>query len=112
MAKLEGEITREQKNAILNIFCNEFKLDSNKAKDLFASTSYLLQSENNFIKNTSKVLSSSKNKFSPEQAESTITLISKIANIDGEISFDQQALLDTVKHSFKSTLSDQQKWED
>ena len=110
MAKLEGEISREQKNEILEMFSNEFSLEPNKAKDLFSSTSYLLQSENNFIKNIGKILSPSKDKFSSEQAESTISLITRIAHIDSEISPIQETLLKSVKQTFKPILSDHEKW--
>ena len=64
VAKLEGEISKEQKREILSIFSDEFKLDVDKAKELFASTSFMLQSENNFLTNIDKVLAPSKSNFS------------------------------------------------
>jgi uncharacterized tellurite resistance protein B-like protein len=110
IAKLEGEISREHKNEILNIFSKEFNLDSKKAKELLASTSYLLQSENNFIMNIGKVLSASKDKYSPEQAESTIALMTRIAKIESDISPEQSELLGSVSKILKPLSIKQEKW--
>lgn len=110
IAKIEGEISREHKNEILDIFSSEFNLDAMKAKELFASTSYLLQSENNFVKNIGKVLSRSIDQFSTEQAESTISLAMRIAKIENEISPLQQDLLDSLNQLFKVKKTNNGKW--
>jgi len=110
IAKLEGEISREHKSEILNIFSSEFSLDSNKAKELFASTSYILQSENNFIKNIGKVLSTSEELFSSEQADSTIALVTRIAKIDSDISPGQQNLLNSITNILLPSRVKQDKW--
>jgi tellurite resistance protein len=110
IAKLEGEISREHKSEMLEIYSKEFNLDSDKAKDLFASTSYLLQSENNFLKNVDKVLSSSKEKFSSEQADSTLGLLIRIAKIESDISAEQYELIDSVTKILKPLATQQGKW--
>ncbi len=110
IAKLEGEISREHKSEILEIFSSEFNLDTNQAKELFASTSYLLQSENNFIKNVDKVLSSSQEKFSNEQADSTLELLIRIAKIESDISAEQYELIDLVTKILKPLTTAQGKW--
>lgn len=110
MAKMEGEISREQKTEILNIFSSEFNLQSDKAKELFASSSYLLQSENNFIKNINKVLEPSKDKFSSEQVESTINLVKKIAKSESEMSLEQEELLERVIQILKPQDAEKNKW--
>ena len=110
IAKLEGEISREHKSEILSIFSTEFNLDSDKAKELFASTSYLLQSENNFLKNVGKVLSASKDKYSSEQAASTIDLMTRIAEIESALSLEQNKLLSSVTSILKPLSTNQEKW--
>lgn len=110
IAKLEGEISREHKTEILQIFCSEFKLDNKQAADLFASTSYLLQSENNFIKNIDKVLSPSRDQFSTEQADSTLELLIRIAKIESDISAEQYELIDLVTKILKPLATQQGKW--
>lgn len=110
IAKLEGEISREQKSEILQIFSNEFNLDASQAQDLFASTSYLLQTEHNFIQNVDKVLSSSCDKFSSEQADSTLELLIRIAKIESDISAEQYELIDSVTKILKPLATQQGKW--
>lgn len=97
MAKLEGEMSREHKRAILSIFSEEFNLGAEKAKALFASTSYLLQPENNVIKNAGKVLLPSIERFSSSQADSTIALMTRVAKIENDISTEQHQLISAVK---------------
>ncbi len=110
IAKLEGEISREQKNEILSIFSTEFKLDQEKAKELFSATSYLLQSENNFIKNVDKVFSVSLDKMSLEQAQSIIELMMKIATFESDLSSEQKQLIDSVTKLLAPKNQSSQKW--
>ena len=77
---------------------------------MFASTSYLLQSENNFIKNVDKVLSSSRDKFSIEQADSTLELLIRIAKIESDISAEQYELIDSVTKILKPLETQQGEW--
>ncbi|TQV87087.1 TerB family tellurite resistance protein [Aliikangiella coralliicola] len=109
-AKLEGEISKEHKAEILRIFSQEFNLGDDKARELFASSSYLLQSENNFLKNVDKVLASSADKFSPEQSESVIELMTKIAGLESAISPEQKQLINSVSKLLISKQSHREKW--
>jgi uncharacterized tellurite resistance protein B-like protein len=110
IAKLEGEISREQKAEILRIFSDEFKLSQDDSNDLFASTSYLLQPEHDFIKNIGKILSPTKDKFSEEQAESTIELVVRMANLDSAMSSEQNQVINQLKNLLKPPTSAQTKW--
>lgn len=108
-AKLEGEISQEQKKQILNIFSEEFNLSTNEAGELFASTAYLLQHENNFLKNINRILSKSAEKFSSEQKQSTLELIKRISQIDSDILETQQELINTVS-KILLVNNKQEKW--
>lgn len=110
VAKLEGEISREQKQEILTLFKTEFNLDDNASSDLFASTCYLLQSEHNFLNNIDKIVSPVIQKFSEEQAVSTVELIIRIANLDSAMSADQSRMISTVKQLLNPVINQQQKW--
>ena len=97
IARLEGEISREQKNEIISVFSNEFHLDANGAKELFTSSAFLLQHENNLVGNVDKVLENTRGKFTPEQITSTLQLMTRVANLDNQISTTQQNLLAAVE---------------
>ena len=62
-AKLEGEISREQKLDILDTFHSEFHMSKSQAMELFVSSSYLLREEDHLLANLSKVLERSKTHF-------------------------------------------------
>lgn len=110
VAKLEGELSREQKKDILNIFHEEFSLNHEDSSSLFSSSSFLLQNENNFIANIGKVLDKSKQKFSAEQAESTIKLVERIASLESEPSKMQKEFISSVNIILNSNSSANEKW--
>jgi len=110
IAKLEGEISREQKQEILSIFSEEFSLGEEEAKSLFASTSFLLQSETNFIQNIDKIFSQSKGQFSGEQVDSTVSLLKRIAGLDSDVSKQQSEVIDLVSAVFQSNVKNEGKW--
>lgn len=102
VAKLEGEISREQKNRILNVFTEKFGLSSNQAQELFSATAFMLQSENNFVKNIDKVIKPAKQMFSKQQIESTLELVSEVASMDSQPTDLQVNLLSKMAQIFAS----------
>jgi len=101
VAKLEGEISREQKKDILEIFNQEFCLNDEDAGSLFSSSAFLLQNESNFIANIDKVLVKSKGEFSTEQIESTLSLVERVASTDSNTSEIQKKLINSIRDILK-----------
>lgn len=99
-AKLEGEISQQQKQQLLQIFTEEFKLSEKDAQSLFSSTAYLLQNENNFLKNIPRILAKSADKFTDQQKQMTLSLIAQVAKIDSQILDEQQELINKVSKVF------------
>jgi len=110
-AKIEGEITREQKAEIINLFVNEFNLDKNKAVELYSSSSYLLQDPINAVAEVKNILSPCKNMFNPEQTESLITMLKKIASLENEISNEQLNLIGAVEKELRIKKADSGNWQ-
>jgi uncharacterized tellurite resistance protein B-like protein len=110
IAKLEGEISREHKLAILKIFSNEFGLGSDDASELFASSSFLLQKELDLVKNVAKVLHNSIDKFTPVQTKSTLELMQTIANIESAATKEQQKLIQSVEGILSPPRKENSKW--
>lgn len=110
IAKLEGEVSREQKSEILNIFNNKFSLNDKDAQDLFSATSFLLQPETNFVANIDKILENSKDKFLPQQVESTLQLLNQIATLDGEMTDLQNKVINSVRKILAAENSNAQSW--
>lgn len=110
IAKLEGEISKEQKRSIITIFSKEFHLSQDGAKDLFASSSYLLQHENNFLKNIKKIMARTAELFDQEQIASIIELMKKVAEMESPISTDQDELMKRVIEVLSPEVSPSNKW--
>ncbi len=110
VAKLEGEISREQKNRILEVFTEKFGLDQNQALDLFSATAFMLQTENNFVKNIEKVIAPAKDKFTQSQVDSTLELLHEIATMDSELCEQQSELVRSIKQIFNSANAPAKNW--
>ena len=97
VAKADGDITREDKQLILDMFENEFKLSKKDAAGLFTSSAHLLQDGSELRNNLKKFLAVSQEKFSETQAESAISLIQKVAGSDGNIHPNAEEIINAVK---------------
>jgi hypothetical protein len=109
-AKLSGELTKEHKQSVLDIYQRDFKLDERRAQDLFASSSFLLQGEEDCVKNVDKILARSKDQFSAAQISSTINLIEKAAHCEGSPTVAQQQLIAAVTRVFVRTEKSSGTW--
>lgn len=110
IAKLEGEISKEHKNNIIDIFKSEFRLDSAKAAELFSSTSFLLKDEYDLVKNIGKILNNSKDRFTHEQIDSALALMHKTAVLESPLTKDQEDLLNSVSSIFLPAKKTHKKW--
>ncbi len=110
-AKIEGEISREQKHAIINIFTKEFHLGTNAAKALFASSSYLLQHENDLQKNVKKIMKRSAEQFSETQITSLIELMKMVSNMESPSSDQQNQLMLSVSEVLSASKQPARTWD-
>ncbi|WP_100658789.1 TerB family tellurite resistance protein [Alteromonas flava] len=95
IAKSDGEVTKEEKELILNLFETEFKLSSSEARDLLGSSSHILGNGEDVKSNPKAVLAKSYESFSEEQKVSTINLLNQVAKI-GSSNPEKERLLKSV----------------
>ncbi len=98
IAKADGEISSQKKQALLSLFENEFDLSRKEATVLLASSSYLLGNGQEFRKNPKKVLS--KSRFTEEQIESAQSILEKVTQIEGKASQEQTKLIEAFWMAF------------
>ena len=110
MAKCSGEITREQKECLLEIFETEFRLGEREAIDLLSSSSFLLKDEDVTLENLKSYLKPSLAKFDAEKRQSTLDLLQKVADCEGRRSSKQDEFLNQVTPFFQETTEPQRKW--
>ena len=97
IAKMEGEISREQKAEIIGLFESEFHLSNTRAVELFSSVSYILQEAVNIVAEVKNILAPCKAAFKSEQVESLVDMLNKIALLEGSVSEEQGLLIAAVK---------------
>jgi uncharacterized tellurite resistance protein B-like protein len=110
MAKCSGEITREQKECILNLFQIEFHLDEDKARELLSSSSFLLKDEDKIIENLKSFLKPSLEKFDDEKRASTLVMLHKVADCEGKRTSKQEEFMSQVSLFFQGTSMPERKW--
>ena len=110
MAKCSGEISREQKDYILYLFQNEFRLSEDKARELLSSSSFLIKDEDHIIDNLKDYLKPSLAKFDGEKRTSTLDLLQKVADCEGDRTSKQEEFLNKVSPFFLETFESERKW--
>ncbi|MFY8274783.1 TerB family tellurite resistance protein [Pseudoalteromonas sp. SSDWG2] len=100
VAKVDGDMSAQQKQAILNIFTNEFNLSEQEAKSLLGASVHIYGRSDEVIDNPKAVLARSKEKFTQSQISSLIELLEKLALIDGVCSQQQTRLINSIKAQF------------
>ncbi len=110
MAKCSGEITREQKECLLEIFETEFRLDERRATELLSSSSFLLKDEDHIVENLKSFLKPSLAKFDAEKRQSTLDMLEKMADCEGSRTSKQQEFLNKVTPFFLETSTPERKW--
>lgn len=100
VAKLDGDLSAEQKQSALEQFETGFKLESKDASELMASASHLLGGPQILENQLDSLINRNKGRFSREQAESMMQMMVKVASADGGLSDGQQAYIDKARAGF------------
>lgn len=97
IVKTEGDISREQKRAILDIFTGEFKQTSSDAADLFGASVFMLNDTMDVRAEVPHILAPSREQFTREQAESLVRQLKKASSLEGEASEVQRGIIAEVE---------------
>lgn len=109
-AKADGDMSSEEKAEILRIFEDEFGLSKRDAAALLISSTYLLGRGRELYEQLHKVLKPSQDKFTAEQAESTVELMRRIASRDGDAHELKNELIDETERLLAKPHEDKGKW--
>jgi len=100
IAKSDGEMSKEQKDALLALFESEFKLSTSKAQDLLGGSVHILGRGDELFSSPSNVLHKSKESFSAEQVDSVVDMMKRISNLEGNPNAKQLKLIEDFKKCF------------
>jgi hypothetical protein len=109
-AKCEGEVSAEQKQALLKIFETEFSQSADEAADLLVASAHLLRNEVYVLDNLDRVLERSKDRFTAAQVASLTGLMRRMADLDGAANEEQQKLIDATQRFFEERERRQGAW--
>lgn len=99
-AKLDGELTAEQRRAAQRQFEAAFSLTEADASALFGSASHLLAAPQLLDDQLGKLADKNKSSFSKEQAESLLDMMVTVVTADGEASRAQREFIEKVRGVF------------
>lgn len=96
-AKLQGDLTVDQKTAVLEQFEQEFSLSARGASELLSSVAHLLGAPQLIRTQLDGVLSRNRQTFNADQAQSLIRMTESVAAAGGELSDDQRSFIEQMR---------------
>jgi hypothetical protein len=110
-AKLDGEITREQKRFVTQLFITEFSVTEKVANDLYATSSYLLKDVDNIVGEVRLILEPCKDAFKPNHIATLVEMLHKVAGEESSPTVAQNELILEVRKHLTPTKNDKLTWE-
>jgi uncharacterized tellurite resistance protein B-like protein len=100
IAKADGAITSDQKRELQNLFQSEFEISRDEAADLLLASSHLIRDEIYIVDHLDKILELSAPKFELSSVSSLLSMMRRVAGLDGSINAEQQKLIDATDRYF------------
>jgi len=100
VAKLEGDLTAEQKHAIKDQFSVKFSMGEKDSSELLGSAAHLLAAPQLIGAQLTELARRSQSKFSSEQAESMLAMMDVVAAAEGSSSSGQRDYVDGMRSLF------------
>ena len=100
VAKIAGDLTAEQKQAIRDQFSEKFSMSEKETSDLLGSATHLLAAPQLVGTQLKELARRNTDRFSSEQAESMLVMMEKTAAAEGEPSDEQREYLYEMRAAF------------
>ena len=110
VAKIDGDMSAEEKQAVLREFESSFAMKPRGAAALLGSSVYLLGDASVLLTHLDEVLARSRDKFTSEQVVSTLAMLERIAKAAGTPSEQQRQLIDGVRTRLSRMQPSQRTW--
>jgi hypothetical protein len=104
VAKIDGEISSEEKSAIMAELQQGMSLTPRVAADLFGSSAFLLRDVSTLNAHLDRILNSSSSRFSEGQVESLLGMIERVAEIAGTTPVQREFIDAVRKRLLKSSV--------
>ncbi len=110
VAKIDGEISTEEKATLLRLFQSEFAKSEKEASDLLMASIYLFGDGEEAIAKPDKVMHRSLDQFSREQATSVMSLLTEIKDLDSSNASEKERFIKIVAAQFELAFPAKGKW--
>ena len=97
VAKIDGDMSSEEKRALVSEFESTFAIKRRGATELLGTSVYLLADPQILLTHLDAVLARGRDKFTSEQVVSTLSLLDRISKVTGEPSDQQRQLIEAVR---------------
>jgi hypothetical protein len=97
VAKIDGDMSADEKRAVLKEFESTLALKARDAAALLGSSVYLLGDPNLLMTQLDDVLRGARDKFTSEQVVSTLAMMERVADACGTPSAQQSQLIENVR---------------
>ena len=109
-AKLDGDLSAEQKKVALQQFQSAFSLQASEASDLFGSAAHLLGSPQVIDSQLKGVADKNQKRFSREQAKSVLHVMATVAAADGDLNAKQIEYIEGIRSQIMQPEEEQGTW--
>jgi uncharacterized tellurite resistance protein B-like protein len=109
-AKLDGDISAEQKKVALALFESQFSLDSRAAFELLGSAAHLLGAPQVIDAQLDGVMTNNQDHFSKDQAKSMMQMMTQVVSADGEMSAAQSDYVENIRSRLVPPQKDEGTW--
>ena len=99
-AKMDGDLSSEEKTKLLQLFQSELNRSEQEASDLLMSSIYLFGDGEDVLAKPEKILQNTLDSFSREQAQSVMELLREVAAIDERNSERKTSYVQKVEATF------------
>lgn len=110
IAKIDGDITAEEKKSILAEFSSRFSIDDREASQLFGSSAHLLGHPQLIGTQLNVLLERLDDLFTEEQAESLTTMMTTAIASNEKVTPDQSDLIEAIRTRFSSEPAKSGTW--
>lgn len=105
MALIDGAVSRETKELVIDLFQKEFGISEQQSLDLYNVSSHLLKDTDNLSAEVKMILAPSINTFSESNQQQLMSMLNEVAKVEGGISNNQKNLLEAIAKQFNRIQS-------
>lgn len=110
VAKIDGEISREEKTTLLALFQSEFRKTEKEASDLLLSSIYIFGDGQEALRKPERIIERSLEKFSEDQAKSVMSLLETIKEIDINNVEEKEKFISKIEAVFSNRFDSSTTW--